>query len=262
MLGLEIPRQLLLALLICCIAPFGSVRGQSYSVSPQVAPGTESLLYNIEWRLITAGTAKLMLEPARGEHQGSRLTLRLESAGIVSKLYKVDDVYTANYDRGTCAASLTMLAQEGRRKRDTRVTYDHNRNKADYLERDLVKNTIVKQTQTDIPHCVNDVAGALFALRAAQIEVGHSAEVPVSDGRKFAQVRVEAQEREELKIKDKPVKTVRYEAFLFNNVIYARKARLFVWLTDDAAKVPVQIRLRMSFPVGTITLTLDKEEHL
>jgi hypothetical protein len=252
-MGFKTPRQCLVALLLCALGQPAGVHAQSSLPTPS-QPASETLEYSIEWRLITAGIAKLNLV-------GSHITLKLESSGLVSKLYRVDDVYQTNYDPGFCVTSLELQSQEGRRKRETHVTYDRNRNKADYLERDLVKNAVVKQDQIDIPHCVYDVAGALHALRGARIDVGKSMELPVSDGKKSAAVRVEAQEREELKIKDKPVKTVRYEVFLFNGVIYPRKARLLLWLTDDARKLPVQIRVRMNFPVGTITLTLDKEEH-
>jgi hypothetical protein len=45
-------------------------------------------------------------------------------------------------------------------------------------------------------------------------------------------------------------------------VVYSRAGRVFVWLTDDERRLPVQIRLRMNFPLGTVTLELEKEEHL
>jgi hypothetical protein len=44
-------------------------------------------------------------------------------------------------------------------------------------------------------------------------------------------------------------------------VIYTRKGRAFIWLTDDDRRVPVRILLRMNFPLGTVTLDLEKEEH-
>jgi hypothetical protein len=83
----------------------------------------------------------------------------------------------------------------------------------------------------------------------------------MSDGKKTAYVRVEAQAREQLKIKAGTFDTIRYEVFMFNGVLYPRKADLLIWLTDDAHRVPVQIRARMSFPVGNITLELVKDEH-
>jgi hypothetical protein len=251
MLGFHHSRRLLAALLITVFSP---LQGQSLPSSSHSGGGNETLIYNIEWRLITAGNARI-------DFNGSHLLLKLESTGLVSKLYKVDDTYNVSYDPGICATSSHLEATEGRRKRDTRVTWDRAQKHADYLERDLIKNSVVKSSRIDTPQCTHDVIGALIALRNNRVDLGHSLELPVSDGKKVAMVRVEAQEREQLKIKGAPVSTVRYEAFLFNGVIYARKARMFVWLTDDARKLPVQLQLRMNFPIGTVTLTLDKEEH-
>jgi hypothetical protein len=94
-----------------------------------------------------------------------------------------------------------------------------------------------------------------------RLEPGQSAQIPVSDGKKSVSARVEAQEREQIKTKVGTFNTVRYEAFVFNGVLFARKAQLQMWLSDDARSLPVQIRARMSFPVGSITFTLDKVEH-
>ena len=253
MLGNEASRRLLAVLAVLFVATTPVLDAQAPLGSPaKAAPQTESLTFNVEWRLINAGTANVQ----RSQNQ---MVMRLQSAGLVSKLYKVDDTYTVTHDGG-CATSLHLIANEGRRKRDTKVTFDRTRNRADYLERDLIKNNIVRQDSIEIPNCVYDVVGALHALRGMRIDPGKSIDIAVSDGKKFAAVRVEAQEREDVKIKGKPVKTVRYEAFLFNNVIYSRKARMLLWLTDDARRVPVKLQVRMSFPIGTITLTLDKEE--
>lgn len=252
MLGLLTARRFCAILVMLCALPPGVIQGQTQAQT--AAHNNETLTYNIEWRLITAGMAKV-------QRTANQLNVRIESAGLVSKLYKVDDTYNTTYEGDLCTTSIQLNAQEGRRKRDTRVTFDRQRKKADYLERDLIKNVVVKQDQIDVPACVHDIAGALAELRVRHIEVGRSDEIAVSDGKKWANVRVEAQEREVIKVKDKPVKTVRYEAFIFNGVIYSRRARLLIWLTDDAAKLPVQIQARMSFPVGTVTLTLDKEEH-
>ena len=70
--------------------------------------------------------------------------------------------------------------------------------------------------------------------------------------------RIEAQERETVKTGSGTYKTIRYEAFLFNNVLFRRSGRLFAWLTDDDRRLPVQIRIRMPFYVGTVTLQLEK----
>jgi hypothetical protein len=73
-------------------------------------------------------------------------------------------------------------------------------------------------------------------------------------------VKVEAQEREEVKVPAGTFKAIRYEASLLNGVIYPRKGRVWIWYTDDVRRLPVQIRLRTGFPVGTVTLELEKQE--
>src|SRR5579871_4164776 len=215
---------------------------------------TERLTYDIEWRLIHAGAAVI-------EAQKTRVQLKLQSAGLVSTLFKVDDTYSVNYDESACAQSSTMDSQEGKRHRETTVTFDHSQNRATFVERDLLRNSVIRATGVDIPGCVHDVLGALIHLRSLAIEPGQSTQVPVSDGRRFANVKLEAQEREEVRMPLRAYKTVRYEANLMNGVVYTRKGAVFVWVTDDAQHLPVQIRLRMGFPVGTVTLQLLKEEH-
>jgi hypothetical protein len=45
-------------------------------------------------------------------------------------------------------------------------------------------------------------------------------------------------------------------------VLYKRKGRLFIWLTDDADRTPVQLRFQLGFPIGTISLALDKQQKM
>jgi hypothetical protein len=188
--------------------------------------------------------------------------LKLESAGLVSTLFKVNDTYSVNYDQSSCAESSSMDSQEGKRHRETTVTYDRAQNRATHVERDLIKGSVIRADAVDIPGCVHDVLGALIFLRTVAVEPGQLTQIPVSDGRRFANVKLEAQEREEVRTPTGTYKTVRYDANLMNGVVYTRKGDVLVWVTDDARHLPVQIRIRMGFPVGTVTLQLQKEEHL
>jgi hypothetical protein len=215
---------------------------------------TERLTYTIEWRLIHAGNAVLESGPASA-------VLKLESAGIVSTLYKVDDSYKVQFDGSFCASSSTMDSKEGSRHRETSINFDRSRNRAFLTEKDLLKNTIVSKTEVQIPNCVHEVLAALLRLRRMKVDVGQTVQLPLSDGRKAAAVRVEAQEREQIKTPAGTFNTIRYEANLLNDVVYPRQGRVFVWLTADERRLPVQIRLRMNFPLGTFTLELEKEAH-
>ena len=244
--------KLVLPPLVCATLVFS----QSNSL-----PARETFHYNIEWRLFTAGKAKVELTTAPQLRPATQVNLHLESIGIVSKLFRVEDNYTANMSSGYCVQNLQMTTQEGNRQRETKITFDAETRKASYLERDRARNNaIILAQETEIPACVHDVIGGLFFIRTLNLEPGQSAQIPVSDGKKSVMVRVEAQAREDVKTPLGTFKTIRYEVYLFDGVLYRRSAHVNLWITDDRRRLPVQIRVRMTFTIGTINLQLEKYE--
>lgn len=233
------------------VAPLMSWQAEEFNAAQQA-----TLQYAVEWRLIRAGTVRFSWAPGDSGYQGD---LHVESAGMVSKLYKVKDEYRALMNPKLCASAVTIDAEEGKRKRETKITFDAAAQKAHYLERDLIKNATVLSKEIQVPACVYDYLGGLMRLRGTKIEVGQSAQFALSNGKKFANVRVDAQEREEVRTPAGTYKTIRHEVHMFNDVLIPRKARMYVWLTDDGRRVPVQVRVRMQFLIGTITLSLEKE---
>jgi len=252
-------RHALVLTLLCVPSPGSQIVAAAQTVAALPAKG--AFEYNVEWRLIDAGKAKLTWSAvARPSHPGWQVKLHLESAGLVSMLYKVLDDYTGDLGAGLCVENTHLNAHEGSRQRETTVHFDPERRKASYLERDLLTHAVVLAKETDIPPCVHDVIGGLLFLRTLNLEPGHSIEVPVSDGKKSVSPKVEAQQREQIKVPAGTFKTIRYELFLFDNVLYRRPAHLYVWLSDDARRVLVRLQVRLRFTIGTITFQLEKEE--
>ncbi len=215
----------------------------------------------VEWRFIHAGNARLTLERlAEGNEASFNAGLDVESAGLVSRLFKVDNHYKVALSDQLCAIQSLLATNEGSRQRETKVVYDKVRRKASHLERDLRSNAVVSKREVDIPACTHDVVGGLYYLRTLPTAPGQVLQVPVSDGKKSVLARVEAQEREVVETPAGKFHTIRHEIFLFDNVLYNRKGRLFVWLSDDSRRLPVQIRIRLPLYIGTITLQLNKEE--
>jgi len=244
--------KMLLPLLVCASLAFSQSTG---------LPVKETLHYNIEWRLFNAGKARVELNSTPLPRPAFQTNLHLESTGIVSKLFKVEDDYSANMNSNYCAQSVQMTTHEGTRLRDTKITFDGEAKKASYMERDRAKNNaVVLAQETDVPACVHDVIGGLFFIRTLNLEPGQSTQIPVSDGKKSVMVKVEAQAREDVKTPEGTFKTVRYEIYLFNGVLYKRSAHVNVWVSDDRRKLPVQIRVRMTITIGTINLLLEKHE--
>src|SRR5689334_9485994 len=104
------------AALVLCALPASAQNGGG--------PTHETLSYLIEWRLFNAGRARMNLTSTPAPHPGHEVRLQLDSTGIVSKLFKVEDEYLANLDAGYCSTSLQMNIHEGNRLREAKVTFD------------------------------------------------------------------------------------------------------------------------------------------
>jgi hypothetical protein len=222
--------------------------------------GPTRLTYNVEWRLIDAGRVTVGWNPKTPT--SGEATLAVETLGMVARLFKVNNDYRVVTGDGYCAQTAVQNIREGARHRTTEVRYDSEGRRAYFVEHDLLKNrAVVAQRETEIPPCVHDVVAGMVAMRANPPKIGSPSALPVSDGRKFAMVRVEAQVKEAVTTPLGKFDATRYEVFLMNDVIYGRKGRVFVWLSNDERRLPVQIRVRLQLLVGTITLQLAKEDR-
>lgn len=254
MLSLRALARLVLPALLALSTPL--VNPQTAQTAP--SPDHETLDYDVEWRLFNAGHAHLVWTPSAQVKNGWETKLHLESTGIISRFFHVNDDYTAQMTSNLCAVDSFMTAREGNRSRDTKVSFDAAARKASYVEKDLKTNQEVRK-EAEIPPCVHEVLGGLYMLRLMNLEPGKTSQIPVSNGKKMVYLRVESQRREDVKIPAGTQKTIRYEVFAFNDQLYNRSGHLHVWLTDDQRKLPVQIEIRLQFAIGTITLRLNKE---
>lgn len=246
------------SLLVLLIVFAGNQWAQAPHADLAWFPYSEKATYRIEWRLMTAGSATLQL--SHGDKQNWHLQLDLVSAGLVDRMYQVSDTYKLSTNDRFCGINSELAGHEGQKHFSTRMDFDNARHKLFYTEADLVKN-VAQRNEIDIAPCTYDVMGALSVLRMLKPEPASTLSLSLTNGKKLVRAKVEAQAKENIHVNDKSYSTVRYEAMVFNNVVYRRKGRLFMWITDDADRIPVQLRLQMGFPVGTITLELEKHER-
>lgn len=251
--GLQIWFLRLLAMLL--VAALGGSGGSLGAATPQGVEG-ETLQFEVQWRLVRAGTATLRWQP-KGEAEMSG-TLQLMSTGLVSKLYFVQDSYEALADRAFCVSRVHLDAQEGKHHRDVVVTHQRSTATTRAVERDLLTNKVVAERSLQTDACVSDVLAGLYWLRAHPLEPGQTTEHPITDGKKYARVKVEAQEKETIKTETGTYEATRYELHVMNDVLFRRKGHLYMWLSNDARHLPVQIQLKFPFYIGTVTLSLEK----
>ena len=204
--------------------------------------------------------AHLDLTAATLPTAASEVRLHLESAGLVSRLFRVERRLHAHAGSELLRQNTFLSAHEGSRNRETRVLLRRARAaKPARLERDSQKSH--QRAEVEIPPCVHDVLGGLLALRTLRLEPGQNGQLPVSDGKKFVQVKVESQLREEIKTDLGTLSkqsATKYSSLTTSFI--KRSGHLHVWLTDDERRLPVQLQVRLQFTIGTITFRLQKEE--
>ncbi|HWR34263.1 MAG TPA: DUF3108 domain-containing protein [Clostridia bacterium] len=218
-------------------------------------PNGQTLHYAAEWRLWTAGTATLRMDGSGNEQ---RVTGTADSAGFVALLYRVADRFESYFDRRSfCSLRINKHTEEGLHRRDTQIRFDAGRRKAVLDERNLKTGT-TKHTEEDIPGCVTDVLSAIFYVGSLQLEPGSTYTFPLNDGGKTVDVRAHVEAREEIKTDAGTFKTVRVQPEAESGVLKSR-GKVWVWYTDDASHIPVQMRARLFW--GTLTFRLTRVER-
>jgi hypothetical protein len=224
------------------------------SPPPTFSLPEETYVYNAEWRIWNAGTITLSVS-REGVEQ--RLSASAESQGFVSVLYPVHDRFQALYDPKTfCSTSVRKHTEEGFHKRDTLISFNYARKKA-VLDETNLKNNQSKHVENDIPNCVTDVISGLMYLRSLPLTVGSVYTFPVNDGNKTVDVVVKVEAKETIKTPAGSFQTVRVSPENPTGPLKT-KGKVWVWFTDDARHMPVQLRGKMFW--GTLTMSLKSVE--
>ncbi len=213
------------------------------------------LHYTAEWRLWTAGTATIRVDQAGSEQH---VTATAESAGAVAVLYRVADRFDSFFDRKSfCSTRINKHSEEGLHRRETKIQFDYARKKS-ILDETNLKTDEKKHTEEDIPGCVTDVLSSIYYVGSMPLEPGSKYVFPLNDGGKTYDVTAVVEAREEIKTDAGTFRTVRVQPSGGGGVLKSR-GKLWVWYSDDAAHIPVQMRARMFW--GTLTFRLTKVDR-
>lgn len=213
-------------------------------------PNGETWGYQVEWRIFDAGVATLRTEAAGREQ---RITASANTTGVISQLYAVRDRFESFLDPRTfCSRQISKHTEEGYRRLETSLRFDAQRRKG-VLEEKNLKTGATKKLESDTPACVTDVVSGIYYLRSLPLQVGETYTFPVSDGAKTVNVSVLVEDREEVQVPAGTFQTLRV------GPAPEERGQVWIWYTDDANRIPVQMRARMLW--GTLTFRLERIEH-
>jgi hypothetical protein len=219
-------------------------------------PVGTTFYYKAEWRLFSAGVATLKLElDSSGRH---RVSATADATGFVARLFRVHDTFQSFFDPKTfCSAELSKHTEEGARHRDSKLQFDYDRRKGVFEELNP-KSGEKKHLENDIPVCSTDVLSGVFYAASLPLEPGKSYVFPVNDGGKTVDLETRVEAREQIKTDAGTFNTLRIQP-LPNSVLLKNKGRIWLWYSDDADRIPVQMRGRMGW--GTVTIRLSRIER-
>jgi hypothetical protein len=217
-------------------------------------PNNQTLTYDVEWRLLNAGTATLRMEQAGSEE---RVVGTGDSTGAIALLYHVHDRFESFVDSKTfCSLSLAKQTEEGFRRVNTNIRYDYSGHKSILDEKNLKKNESKRQ-ENSIPGCVSDVLSSIFYVGSLPLAPNATYAFPINDGGKTNYVDVHVEGKEEIKTPSGTYQAIRVQP-QSQNAPVKNKGQIWLWYSDDDRHLPVQMRARMFW--GTLTLRLSRVE--
>ena len=214
-------------------------------------PNGQTLHYEADWRFVTAGMASLHVERTGSQEH---LEGTADSTGVVALLFRVADRFNSYFDaKSLCSSKVTKHTEEGSHRRETVITYDYSRGKAVLEERNFKTNE-QKRTENDIPGCVTDVVSGILYVASLPLQQGASYSFPLNDGSKTVTVQAHVEGKEQVKTPAGTFNTIRVGPEGEYGPLKNR-GRVWIWYSDDAQHLPVQMRARLSWGTLTIFLT-------
>jgi uncharacterized protein DUF3108 len=239
-------------------APVPTVTSAEPHIQPPPAgyhlPEGQSYVYEVEWRLWTAGMATLRIDDIGGE---KRVHGVADSSGVVALLYHVHDTFDSFFNPRTfCSSRIQKHVEEGFRRVENSTTFDYARHVALLQQTNLRKGDRT-QAEHPVPDCVTDVITAIYYVASLPLVPGGNYDFPVNDGGDTVTVTIHAEDHEQVKTPAGNFRTIRVQPQASKGVLKDR-GKIWVWYTDDAARIPVQMRARMFW--GTLTFRLARVE--
>jgi hypothetical protein len=238
--------------------PAAAAGEKSALVAPSIAPPRseyqfpvgQTYVYGGEWRIFNAGTATLRIERAGPEH---RVVATANAAGTVALLYHVQDRLESFFDPSNfCSHNTSRHLEEGFRRVETSITFDYQHGKA-VLDHKNIKKKENRHEEHEIPSCVTDMLSSIFYVASLPLLQGRTYSFPINDGGPTLTVMVHVEAREAVKTPAGTFNAIRVQPEASPSVL-RDKGKIWIWYSDDAARVPVQMRARMSW--GTLTFSL------
>ncbi|GAK59186.1 hypothetical protein U27_06163 [Candidatus Vecturithrix granuli] len=207
----------------------------------------ERLKYSVGWgKVLDAGTATIEVEDIIDYegHKVYRIVVEAKSNSVFSLFYRVRDTLESLVDvEGLFSRRYWTKQDEAYEKSERKYEFDQEKNIAHYKGKDYY-----------IRYGIQDEVSAVFYVRTLDLQVGQPVYVDIFARGKNWQVKCEVLAIETIDVPAGKFETIIVEPELrFDGVM--KKGKVKVWLTNDAHRIPVQVRSKIA--IGSILIRLE-----
>jgi hypothetical protein len=257
-------RTSLLLLLLAAAGVFA--RAQQAGASQLPFSRGEELFYEAEFKkgLLRGANIGEFRFTARSEQDASGDPLHLVgdvvSKGFFAKLAGIrfhEHVESIVDPDQFMVLRTSKLDEQGKRVRTSDATFDHEKRKVTWTERDPNHNQPPRITSLDFSEPIQDVLSMIYFVRMQKLEVGKSFEIPVSDSGQVYRMTVAVVERKRIKCVLGRVNAIRIEPAMFGEGRMLRgEGKMSIWITEDSRHLPVWAHINLN--VGTVDIKLKR----
>jgi hypothetical protein len=241
----------ILSTLLLVLAGFHVAAPMALVAAPLPFRAGESLVFEVSWMRVPVGTATMRVEPLtdHATPEALRLISTARTNAFLDALHKVDDHAESIFDPQTrLSQSFRIRQHEGHYRSYHKMIFDQSNRRVTFQKRDQPPEEL------SIPTTVQDPLSVLYWVRTLPLSVGKPVVVPICNRGKTWFTKIRVLKRERLKLPIGEVDTIKIQPLLQAAGIFRHKGDMFIWLTDDAYRVPVQ--LRSNIKIGVVTAHL------
>jgi hypothetical protein len=209
----------------------------------------ERLTFTVQYGFINAGKAALEVSEVRKYHGRSvyALVARAESNGFIDKFYKVRNRIESLMDRdGRFSWRYYENRREGKYRKQQEILFDQDKREARYPD----------GATFPLPPGAQDALSSFYYTRYLPLPIGGSVFFDYHASRKSIPLEVKVLRRERIDTPAGKFNCVVIEPILKAGGVFKNKGRLWIWLTDDDRRIPVQMKSKVS--IGSVSVILTE----
>jgi hypothetical protein len=214
----------------------------------------EKLHYTIYWGPFAVGRASLEVVGVEkvDDHDCFHLLARAKTSGLAESLYPVDSKTESWWDTDELVSrKYTQDRSEGGRKRQDETVYDYTRMVA------VTTNRLTgKVRRLKLEECVQDVLTAVYYMRSKPLSLDTKESLVVNANKTNYPVSFQPDTRKEISVKPLgKVTALRIEPNPTLKIVESNGGKLWVWISDDENRYPLQVVATMKIGSARLVLT-------